>query len=187
MEILGPCFHYSAGNAAPFVLLRVEKWSWHAEPAQGVALQEATSQCREWDVEAHTYLGQNQESLLMSGRASETAVIDEKGGKFFRETCAVAVLCSALAKSFSKETPWSGAQSEVVVSSRGCFLSRSSSAWIESCLVQDDWLTESFTTVRIWSLDMLSCQPGKPQYLHVFEKQMLVFCRHFYCYNLVLC
>lgn len=36
--------------------------------------------------ESETRLEQNQESLLMSGRASQTAVTDEKGGKFFRET-----------------------------------------------------------------------------------------------------
>lgn len=79
----------------------------------------------------HTRSEQNQERLLMPGRASETPVIDEKGREDFREP---------RAKSFSKEHPEVGHKplQAAAVSSRGCFLSRSSSVWIKPCLVQDD-------------------------------------------------
>lgn len=37
-------------------------------------------------------------AVLMSGRASETAVVDEKGGEVFREPCAVALQSPAARK-----------------------------------------------------------------------------------------
>lgn len=155
MEILGPCFHCSAGNAATVVLLRVEKWPGHAEPS-GDFLFKKHPPSAEGEMWNHTRSEQNQESLLMSGRASETTVIDEKSRKVFRKPR------EGHCKALQQGTPWIWAQTlqAAAVSSWGCFLPRISSVWIKSCLVQDNWVTKSFTIVRIWSLGMLLCQPG---------------------------
>lgn len=178
IEILGPRFHYSAGNAATLVLLRIETWPWHAEALQGVSLQEVTSQCREWDLEAHRVRAEPrvswcQKPLWLMRRAERFSgslvlwhcKVLQQGHTLRWGTNPSRLLLLAPEVAFCPEAALCGSVPALckMIDSQSLSPLPGSGLWA-CCPVSQ----ETTALACLWKADA-------------------VFCRHFYCYSLVLC
>lgn len=178
MEILGPCFPCSAGNAATVVLLRVEKWPGHTEPFKGSLFSRSSSQCRGWDVGPDTPRAEPRESFDV--RKSLRNCCDWwEGQKGFQG--ALWGHCKVLQQ--GNPLRWG-------TNPQRWLLSAPEAAFCP--FVDQTFPCARRLTHRVFHhcQDLVSghvvVSARKPQHLHFFEKHILVFCRHFCCYSLVL-